>query len=60
MKKGWPWSTVIVANTHRSRKDTARVNRRRQIARHQQHRMRRHVTNSNAHAFFKLLTDPEL
>jgi hypothetical protein len=25
MKKGWPWSTVIVANTHRSSKDTARV-----------------------------------
>ncbi|MBO1540031.1 IS4 family transposase [Pseudomonas sp. OA65] len=36
------------------------MNRRRQIVRHQQHRMRQHATNSNAHAFFKLLTDPEL
>jgi len=60
MEKGWPWSTVIVANTHRSSKDTARLNRRRQIVRHQQHCMRQHATNSNAHAFFKLLTDPEL
>ncbi len=36
------------------------MNRRRQIVRHQQQRMRQHATNSNAHAFFKLLTNPEL
>jgi len=35
------------------------VSRRRHIVRHQQQRVHQHVKNSNAHAFFKLLTDPE-
>lgn len=36
------------------------MNRRRQIVRHQQQRIRQHATNSNTHAFFRLLSDPEL
>lgn len=36
------------------------MNRRRQIVRHQQQRIQQHAKNSNAHAFFKLLADPEL
>ena len=36
------------------------MNRRRQIVRHQQQRAHQHAKNSNAHAFFKLLADPEL
>lgn len=36
------------------------MNRRRQIVRHQQQRIRQHAIHSNAHAFFKLLSDPEL
>ncbi|MGN7440499.1 hypothetical protein [Pseudomonas lactis] len=36
------------------------MNRRRQIARHQQQRIQQHAKNSNAHALFKLLADPAL
>ncbi|AXJ08085.1 hypothetical protein CFN16_11430, partial [Pseudomonas fluorescens] len=59
-KKGWPWSTVIVANTHQKTKDTAHMDRRRQILQHQQQRFRRHASNCDAYAFFNLLTAPEL
>lgn len=60
MKKGWSWSTVIVANTHRRTKDAAPMNRRRQILQHQQRRFHRHASNCDAYAFFNLLTAPEL
>lgn len=36
------------------------MNRRRQIVNHQQQRIHQHAKNSNTHAFFKLLADPEL
>jgi hypothetical protein len=56
-QKGRSWSTVIVANTHQG---AAHMNRRRQSIIHQQQKAQRHSSNTDAYAFFNLLTGPDL